>query len=262
MSTAVQHIPQQLDLPAIPAPSESGSIIAMIERAARDPNVDIDKFERLMAMKERVEADAARRAYNDAMAKAQADIAEQPIVRRAKNDHTKSHYARLEDILQVVTPIATKHGFRMSFGTTDSPVKDHYRVTCKLAHASGHEENYQADIPSDLVGSQGKANKTAVQGFGSTMSYGRRYLVLLIFNLALVNEDNDGNRQRAPRQEDEDAPVLSDDQLAQIRQALGFKGVSEDKFVKFVLKVPSLECVYADKFEAVMDMIRKSGGGK
>jgi hypothetical protein len=40
---------------------------------------------------------------------------------------------------------------------------------------------------------RGSPNKTAIHGFGSAMSYGRRYLLLLIFNLAMRHEDNDGN---------------------------------------------------------------------
>ena len=42
------------------AMSESAALISMLERAARDPNVDMDKMERLWAMKERADADRAR----------------------------------------------------------------------------------------------------------------------------------------------------------------------------------------------------------
>ena len=35
---------------------QSTSLIQVIEKAAMDPNVDIDKMERLLAMKERIDA--------------------------------------------------------------------------------------------------------------------------------------------------------------------------------------------------------------
>ena len=39
---------------------------------------------------------------------------------------------------------------------------------------------------------KGTQNKTATHAFGSTMSYGRRYLKLMIFDVATTDED-DGN---------------------------------------------------------------------
>ncbi|MBK6599189.1 MAG: hypothetical protein IPG25_15440 [Proteobacteria bacterium] len=41
---------------SVGAMNDSGAMISMIERAARDPSVDLDKMERLFAMKERMEA--------------------------------------------------------------------------------------------------------------------------------------------------------------------------------------------------------------
>jgi hypothetical protein len=41
-----------IDAPAIVPVSESAAIFQIIERAARDPNVDVDKMERLYAMQE------------------------------------------------------------------------------------------------------------------------------------------------------------------------------------------------------------------
>ena len=49
------------------------------------------------------------------------------------------------------------------------------------------------DLALDGVGLKGNPNKTAVQASGSTISYGRRYLKLMVFDVVLTNEDNDGN---------------------------------------------------------------------
>ena len=57
----IQNEPPQVPTVA----SEGASIIQMIERAARDPNVDIDKFERLMAMKTLFAASEDSADYNE-----------------------------------------------------------------------------------------------------------------------------------------------------------------------------------------------------
>lgn len=174
-------------------PAENGNaVLSMIERVAMDPNADVDKLERMLAMQERILDREAESAFNVAMQEAQAEMPR--IVRDAKNSSTNSRFARLETIAEKVKPIITKHGFSMSFGTSDSPLEKHYRITCIVSHTAGHSREYHADVPADTTGMKGTQNKTATHGFGSTMSYGRRYLTLLIFDIALTDEDDDGNK--------------------------------------------------------------------
>jgi len=99
----------------------------------------------------------------------------------------------LENIIEQLSPIWTRHGFAVSFGTGDCPTEGYYRVECELTHSAGHSKRYHADLPCDMTGIQGSVNKTGIHGFGSTMSYGRRYLVCMVFNVAVKTEDDDGN---------------------------------------------------------------------
>lgn len=185
------------------APLTEGSnpVLSMIERVATDPNADVDKLERMLAMQERILDREAEAAFNVAMQEAQEEMPR--IMRDAKNDSTHSTYARLETIMAKINPVITKRGFSMSFGTADSPLERHYRIVCTVSHTAGHSREYHADVPADMTGMKGNQNKTATHGFGSTMSYGRRYLTLLIFNIALTNEDDDGNRAGATPISDE-----------------------------------------------------------
>ena len=59
-------------MPAIA--SEAGALISMIERAARDPSVDIDKMERLFLLQERMSAQRAKAAYLSALADMQPEL--------------------------------------------------------------------------------------------------------------------------------------------------------------------------------------------
>jgi hypothetical protein len=167
----------------------TSSALTVIERAAKDATIDVEKLERLFALQERLLARQAEESFNAAMKDVQAQ--ELRIVRDASNPSTNSRYARLESLNKAIVPIYTKAGFSISFGAGDCPIPAHYRITAIVSHQGGHSRPYQCDIPIDDKGMKGSPNKTATHAFGSTMSYGRRYLTLLIFNIALVGEDDD-----------------------------------------------------------------------
>lgn len=252
MSNVAEYVPQPQEIAPV---SETTAIISMIERAARDPNVDIDKFERLMAMKERVEADTSRKAFNEALAAAQAEIPH--VYRDKENSHTRSRYATLEGILERITPVITRHGFSISYGMADSPLTDHYRVTCRVSRA-GHSQDYHADLPADGVGAQGKSNKTGIQAFGSTVTYGRRYLVMMIFNVALKNDpdDDDGNKTPATVYADDVQDLITDEQADTIRKALTDTKSNVAVFLKFVGS-PSVSDIPASRYKFVMAALAK-----
>lgn len=170
------------------------SFSTMIERLATNKDVDVEKLERMLAMQERILAKQGEMAFNEAMKQCQEEMPS--ILRNKDNSQTNSRYADLEAVNNAIVPVYTKHGFSLSFGTADCSVAGHYRMTCLVSHTGGHSRPYQADIPIDAAGIKGAANKTGTHAFGSTMSYGRRYVTLMIFNLTLTNEDNDGQRKR------------------------------------------------------------------
>lgn len=175
---------------SLPAVQEAG-LFASIQRAAADPQTDVAKMQALLEMGLKLEGIKAERAFNEAIRSVQAKL---PAIKRTKtNSHTKSTYANLEAINRAIVPIYTAEGLSLSFGTADSPLADHYRVTCRVSHIGGHSANYQHDVPSDAAGAKGTANKNATQAAGSALSYGRRYLTALIFNLT-TTDDDDGNQ--------------------------------------------------------------------
>lgn len=186
----VEHEPTQTPAPIVPV-SESAAIFQIIERAARDPNVDLDKMERLMAMREREMTRIAQTAFNVAMKEAQAEMPQ--VVRNAKNTQTNSLYAKYETISDAIQPVITKHGFSLTFSEGTAAQPNHIRVLCDVMHEAGHTKQYYADIPFDNVGMKGNANKTNTHAYGSTKSYGKRYLKCDIFDVAVKNQDDDGN---------------------------------------------------------------------
>ncbi len=182
------------DLPAVVqtqvATSEAVSFIQMIERAARDPSVDIDKMERLMQMHERMTAKQAEAAFNDAMTACQKEI--RTITADATNPQTRSKYASYAKLDSILRPIYTKHGISISYGTEDTPKIECVRVIAYVSRG-GYTRKYQVDMPADGKGAKGGDVMTKTHATGAAMAYGSRYLLKGIFNVAVGEDDQDGN---------------------------------------------------------------------
>jgi hypothetical protein len=179
-------------------PVLADSLLNFVARAMADPTIEVGKLEVLLRMQREIVADDARLQFNRAMVKAQGEML--PVVRDARNDQTNSKYARLETIDAAIRPIYTGNGFLLCFNSI--PIEGpNERIVCEVSHTAGHTKLFQLDAGLDTAGPQGKANKTPLHGLGSMVSYLRRYLTCMVFNIVLANDDNDGNRT-APRTHD------------------------------------------------------------
>lgn len=169
----------------------SASLMDVIARAASDPTVDIDKMERLIALQQQVSARDAEMAFNQAMNAAQAEM--RPISANASNPQTRSRYATFDKLDRALRPIYTHHGFSLSFDEGDSPKPNHVRVLCYVAHNAGHTRTYHRDMPADGKGAKGGDVMTLTHAAGAAGSYGARYLLKGIWNVAVGDDDTDGN---------------------------------------------------------------------
>lgn len=245
-NTDLQTTPQTTIQPI----SESVAMIQMIERAAIDPNVDVDKMERLWAMKQSMDDRKAEMAYNKAMAATQAKM--RRVNADAENPQTRSQYASYAALDKALRPIYTKHGLSLSFDTGEAPTELTVRVMCYVAHKGGHSRTYHADMPADGLGAKGGAVMTKTHAAGSAMSYGMRYLLKLIFNVAIGEDDDDGN--------DAGTAKVNAEQAANIRALIEETGSDEKKFLKWIKasKIEAInEAAYADCV-AMLERKRKS----
>lgn len=176
--------------PLAPA-SETENVLALISRAASDPSCDLDKMERLMSMHRQLKAEQAEQDFNAAMSRAQAAMGR--ISADAVNPQTRSAYATYGKLDSKLRPIYTREGFALSFSTGSDGPENYVRVLCFVSHASGHTRTYSCDMPADGKGAKGNDVMTKTHAAGSAMSYGQRYLLKLIFNVAIGEQDDDGN---------------------------------------------------------------------
>lgn len=157
---------------------------------AIEHKADVDTLERLFALKERQDASDAKAAFFAAMREVQARAP--AVVKDATNAQTNSTYAKLESIARALKPIYTEAGFSLMFGEGTAALDGYKRITVRVMHTAGHYEDSHIDLPLDDVGLKGTKNKTGTHAAGSTVSYGRRYLTLMVFNVVMAGEDDDG----------------------------------------------------------------------
>lgn len=152
---------------------------------------DLDKLERLIAMNDRIQAQAAEQEFNGAMARVQSEM--RKVSTDAQNPQTRSRYASYAAIDKALRPIYGREGFSLSFDTADAPAPETIRVLCLVSHQAGHTRTYHIDMPADGKGAKGNDVMTKTHASGSAMTYGMRYLVKMIFNVAVGEADDDGN---------------------------------------------------------------------
>lgn len=176
--------------------AEDGQVTLMFERLARDPNVDVDKLERLIAMQERILKHRAEEQFWEAFAQMQGElptIAEDGAIK--VNEVVRSRYSTNENIQECIRPVLKAHGFALTFRNSTNE-KGAVCVTGVLAHRAGHKETDTFESAPD---SGGQMN--SIQRIGSTRSYGARYTTIALLNIvsrAPQDRDNDGAKSEQP----------------------------------------------------------------
>lgn len=229
------------------AAPDANAIVSMIERAALDPRVDMDKMERLLAMQERIFDRNARMAYAAALATMQPKM---PVITERggiKNSAgaVQSRYALWEDINDAIKPILAEHGFALSF-RTGTTTEGKITVTGILSHREGHQEETTISLPHDSSGS-----KNAVQAVGSSTSYGKRYTATALLNITSRGEDDDG--KAAPND------WIDSDQVDELVALLDDVGADRTRFMNF-LKIDTFAHLPKRRFREAIDALEAKRG--
>ena len=221
-------------------------MLAVIARAAADPTIDVDKMERLLAMRERFEADQRRTSFMAALS-----LLEAQLPQIAKSGHVvvngqlRSKFAKIEDVDRAIRPLCTEHGFAFSFDS--KPVAGGIEFSCTMSHRDGHSETKTLTLPVDTG-----PGRSAIQAVGSTTSYARRYLLGMHLHLVTRDEDDDGAGGRGP---------ITAEQAEQLRTLMTETKTNEAKFLNW-LAAPSIEEVPAANFARAMRALEEKGRAK
>jgi hypothetical protein len=187
-----------------PEPEPSG-LALVVQRLAENPTVDVAKLREIVELQERITSHQSRDAFNAAMSLAQAEMGR--VAADAVNPQTHSRYASYGALDRALRPIYTKHGFGLSFNTDADAPADYVRVLCEVTHRDGYAKSYHIDMPADGKGAKGGDVMTKTHAVGAAASYGMRYLLKMIFNVAVGEDDDDGNGATAQAKPKAPVPV-------------------------------------------------------
>jgi hypothetical protein len=129
------------------------------------------------------------------------------VAKDSKNPHFNSRYAALPEVMDAVKPILNEHDLILMQGCDGTSEKG-ITLSTRIQHISGEFFEDALFVP---------ASKLDPQGFGSAMTYARRYGIQSMTGL-VADDDDDGNAASAPRNDRREAP-RQERQAAPQRQA-------------------------------------------
>ncbi len=176
-------------------PSTATAVMALIERAVLDPAFDVAKMEALLKVKERLDAEEARKAFVRALAQFKENP---PIVLKSKQvkfttnaGTTQYRHATLGATSAIIGAHLSKYGLSHRWNTQQADGK--IKVTCILTHELGHSESVSMEAPYDQSG-----GKNAIQAIVSAKSYLERHTLNAVTGMAAQDEDDDGRASGKP----------------------------------------------------------------
>lgn len=205
--------------------NEPASMLQVIAGAAANPDCDVQKMQALLDMQDKLIEREARKEFSAAMAAACGEI---PQVEKngtvSLGGKGGYKFTKWEDMDRVIRPVLATYNLRLSFNTRSAEGSNNKVIVGTISHANGQSQSAEIELPIDA--GQGR---NALQGFGSTISYGKRYCAEMLLNIVRTEEDNDGRfRQR------QDEPRISAEQKEEIVQLLQASGKDPSKFLAWV----------------------------
>lgn len=202
-------------------PSAGQLLKYLIETGNAEQQIGV--LERLVALKERSDANAAKRDFARAFHALQSEMpaiaASQPVP--DKHGNTRYLFAPYSAIMEQVRPLLIKHGFSVRF---DSEFKDQRMVVgCTLTHTGGHSETSTQFM---RVGSVYGANDA--QNDGATITMAKRYALCQALNI-VIDHDTDGRTDDA---RNEGHPI-SHEQAQTLRELVKETKSDETRFLRY-----------------------------
>lgn len=259
MSAVVEMTPEPRRNRAVAVASN----VDIVQSALKSGNVEM--YREAVALFKELEGMAARKAFDNAMADAKAEI---PVIRKNRRVQFDSRKAgatstdyRHEDMAEIartVDPILSKFGLSYRFRVS-SNVNEPVKVICVLSHRDGHFEETELSAGRDDSG-----NKNHIQQVGSTVTYLQRYTLKAALGLAASNDDDGQASEQEAEPEAYTAPAgsITQQQVDFLRQALEEKGAAPTAFLQwaagkgmFAGRKPRLEELPAQHYGASVNAI-------
>lgn len=165
----------------------------------------------------------------------------------ANNPHFKSKYADIGAVIDAIKPALVANN--LFFTQHPQPSEGGVTVETVLHHASGESMS----LGSLFV----PANKNDAQGFGSALTYCRRYALVTAFGVP--TEDDDGNAARAAVGQSQGGAVsqqqpITDEQVVKLQMLLQATASNVKAFCDY-FKVAKVEQLPANAFGRAVELL-------
>ena len=177
-----------------------------------------------------------------ALAAAQMEMGK--ALKNNKNDHFRSKYADLGNVMDACLPALNAHGIAL-IQPTGEDEHGRYVETMLLHGESGQSLSCRVPL---IVG------KNDMQGYGSAVTYARRYGLMTMAGIAPEDDDGNAAAKAAPKQEAQ--KKVSAEQFQEIQGLIEATQTDEDKFCQF-MKVGNLHDMTAAQAADAIAMLKK-----
>lgn len=177
-----------------------------------------------------------------ALAAAQAQMGK--ALKSANNPHFKSKYADLASVVDACMPSLNAHGIAVIQPTTDEEA-GRFVETILIHGESG--ETLKCRVP--LI-----VQKNDMQGYGSAVTYARRYGLMSMAGIAPEDDDGQAAMQAAPKEQRQSKPAPPNPEVVADGMIAAVKGAENEDKLKGIWT--------SDKFKADLAWLRKESPEK
>ena len=163
------------------------AFLAAIDRGGPEALAVADRILEQMA-KQRDYEDCER--FNAALRRIQDKL--KPIVKTGYNPQTRSPYATAEGVDAAIEDLMMEEEMSLSFVPKPSDKADMVLIVGILS-LGAYSREYPLEMPADGKGPQGGGVMSRTHATGAAITYAKRYLKNMIFNLRFKEKDTDGN---------------------------------------------------------------------
>lgn len=217
---------------------------------AMNSDMDLEKLEKILDLQRRWESDQSVKAFNSAFAQFQQDM---PKI--AKEEHvnytnkagivTDYWHSSLGGILSQIRAPLAENGLSISW-TNRNMDGGMIEITAVLSHVDGHHRAVSMTGLPDQSG-----GKNSIQAQASTVSYLKRYTILMVIGADSEDDDGMGGDPIGPG-----VKRITFEQAQEIVDKVESKGYNLEKFIEGVAKkgwtITNMEELPVDGLEVIM----------
>ena len=188
--------------------AQEQNALSVIQNMVTSGNFDVSVARELLEMQKDFMKQQAIINFNNDFSLMSKEI---PVIAHTKKSYSTT-YTPYEDIVKITQPILSKYGFSVSFSNEQNN-PDSIKVICALMHKDGHSKSTSLELPTEAV----TKGMNKMQAIGAANSYGKRYALCGILNIATTGEDcNNGFSTNAKTGK----PKMNADQLEKALAAI------------------------------------------